>query len=310
MEFWGVEIKAGEPLKIEPDDDMVIHLSQAVLGETKSKGSETVYLNVKVGDQKFVLANLSLDKFPQVTFDLVFDQEVELSHNWKNGSIHLCGYQAPTGPYEGDEMEEGQFMTDSSDEEEEVPVTAVENGKGAIKPAAAKAAAGKRVAAPAKPEASGKAKVKVVEPSKDDEEDDSDDSDSDDSDEIDSEGDSDEDMLDGDDSDDSDSDEEDDEETPVKPEVSKKRPAASPSKTPVSSKKSKAAASPKSDGKKVAHVSTPHPSKKSAAKTPATPATDKSKQTPKSAGNVSCKTCSKSFNSDKALESHTKAKHA
>ncbi|XP_062082874.1 histone deacetylase HDT1-like [Humulus lupulus] len=298
MEFWGVEIKAGEPLKIEPDDDMVIHLSQAVLGETKSKGGETVYLYVKIADQKFVLANLSLDKFPQVTFDLVFDQEVEVSHNWKNGSIHLCGYQAPTA-FDGDDMGE-QYLSDSSDEEAEVPVTAVENGKGAEK-VAAKPVVGKSND-DAKPEAYGKAKVKLVEPSKDDEDDDSDDSDDDESDEMDSEDESDEDMIEGDDSS---SDEEDDDETPKKPEVIKKRPTESATKTPVSSKKAKVA-SPKSD-KKAAHVGTPHPSKKAAAKSPAT--TDKSKQTPKSAGQVSCKTCSKTFNSDKALESHTKAKH-
>ena len=67
------------------------------MGETKSKGNESILLSVKVGDQKFVLGNLSVDKFPQLSFDLVFEKEFELSHNWKNGSIHLCGYQTLVG---------------------------------------------------------------------------------------------------------------------------------------------------------------------------------------------------------------------
>ncbi|PON75274.1 Zinc finger, C2H [Trema orientale] len=114
-------------------------------------------------------------------------------------------------------------------------------------------------------------------------------------------------MLDGDSDDEEDSDEEDDdEETPKKPELNKKRPTDSAPKTPVSAKKAKVA-SPKSDAKKGGHIATPHPAKK-AGKSPAT--ADKSKaQSPKSAGGFSCKSCSKSFGSDKALESHTKAKH-
>ncbi|PON75273.1 Nucleoplasmin core domain containing protein [Trema orientale] len=99
MEFWGVEIKAGEPLTVEPEPNTIIHLSQAVLGETKSKGNEHVILSVKVGDKKYVLGNLSLDKFPQLSFDLVFEKEVELSHNWKNGSVYLSGYQTAVGEY-------------------------------------------------------------------------------------------------------------------------------------------------------------------------------------------------------------------
>ncbi|KAF5208377.1 hypothetical protein FRX31_002036, partial [Thalictrum thalictroides] len=51
------------------------------------------------------------------------------------------------------------------------------------------------------------------------------------------------------------------------------------------------------------HISTPQPS------SPAN--NDKSKQqTPKSAGQVACKSCSKTFNSNGALQSHTKAKHS
>ncbi|KAA8542830.1 hypothetical protein F0562_023982 [Nyssa sinensis] len=52
---------------------------------------------------------------------------------------------------------------------------------------------------------------------------------------------------------------------------------------------------------------TPRPSKK-AGKTPASSGKLK-EQSPKSGSQVSCNSCSKTFNSGKALESHSKAKH-
>lgn len=68
---------------------------QACLGEVKKdKGSEPVYLFAKVGDEKFVIGILSSEKFPQISFDLVFEKDFELSHNWKNGSVHFTGYKS------------------------------------------------------------------------------------------------------------------------------------------------------------------------------------------------------------------------
>lgn len=67
---------------------------QASLGEAKTKGNESVPLHLKFGDQKLVLGTLSLEKFPQLSFDLVFEKEFELSHNWKQGSVYFCGYRA------------------------------------------------------------------------------------------------------------------------------------------------------------------------------------------------------------------------
>ena len=67
------------------------------MGETKSKGNDAVYLNLKVDDKKFVIGNLSSDKNPQMQFDLVFEKDFELSHNWKHGSIYFCGYQTAYG---------------------------------------------------------------------------------------------------------------------------------------------------------------------------------------------------------------------
>ncbi|KAJ6845298.1 histone deacetylase HDT2-like [Iris pallida] len=155
--------------------------------------------------------------------------------------------------------------------------------------------------------------VKVEPKAKDEDEDDEDDDDEDDS-EDDSEEGSDDEMAMGD-SDDEDGDESSEEEedaTPKKAAVSgKKRPAESVTKTPTTEKKAKlvspAGQKTGGNGKKGAHTATPHPAK--GGKTPAN--ADKSKQqTPKSAGSASCKACSKSFNSDNALQAHNKAKHS
>ncbi|KAL9253768.1 Histone deacetylase HDT1-like protein, partial [Drosera capensis] len=93
MEFWGLELKVGQTVKVEPKEGKVLHLSQACLGEhKKEKGTDQVLLYANKDGQKFVLANLSGEKFPHVSFDLVFEDEFELSHTWKHGSVHLAGY--------------------------------------------------------------------------------------------------------------------------------------------------------------------------------------------------------------------------
>ncbi|CAI0398174.1 unnamed protein product [Linum tenue] len=279
MEFWGVEVKAGKPLKVTPEDDVILHLSHAALGEAKkTKESEFVPLFIKVGEKKLVLGTLSPETIPQLAFDLVLEQEFELSHNWKNGK------------------------DESEDEEEEVPVVKAENGKvQKAKPAApAKAAA-------AKPEAAKpKAKAAVVPAKPENESDDSDDDSEDDEDESSDDG---EDMsvdagADSDDDED-DSDDSEDEETPTpkKPEQGKKRSNDSAVKTPVPAKKAKQATPAKSDGKKAVHTATPHPAK-NVAKTAGSAA-----KTPKSGGEFSCKSCDRSFGTDGALQSHAKAKH-
>ncbi|PIA54782.1 hypothetical protein AQUCO_00900987v1 [Aquilegia coerulea] len=304
MQFWGVEVKAGEPLKVEPDDNTLLHLSQAALGEPKKdKGSESVVLSATVNGQKLVIGTLSTDKCPQISYDLVFEKEFELSHNWKNGSVFFCGYKADAEE-EGSDGE-NMFGDDSEFEEEEIPVVAAENGKHVPKVEKAKASDDKAKAA--KP-VSAAAKPKVETKPSSDEEDDSEDED--DSEEDESE---DEDMLEASDDSDEDSSEEEEEEeaTPENAKQSKKRPAVSATKTSAPEKKAKLVTPQKSGGdakKGNTHTATPHPSKQ-AAKTKGS--ADKSKQqTPKSAGQVSCKSCSKTFNSDGALQSHTKAKHS
>ncbi|CAL5347272.1 unnamed protein product [Camellia sinensis] len=91
----GVEVKAGQPLKVTPQLGKVIHISQGALGKgKKEKGNDLIPLRVKINGEKFVVGSLSAENFPQVTFDLVFEKDFELSHDWKNGSVYFCGYSA------------------------------------------------------------------------------------------------------------------------------------------------------------------------------------------------------------------------
>ncbi|KAK9676895.1 hypothetical protein RND81_11G108400 [Saponaria officinalis] len=237
MQFWGVEVKPKVPCQVNLEDASFIHVSQATLSDIK-KDIETVTIHAKVGDKKWVLGTLN-QKTPRLSFDLVFDEDFELSHNWKNGSIHFLGYQA--------DMDDDEMIYSSSDEED-VPVPI-------LKEEAAKAAAGK-------PKVDNKPKPETEDDSDEDDstEDDSDDSEDDD-DEVMAMANSDEDS-DEDDSEDSEDD------TPAKAKNGVKRPNAD-SKTPPQSKKAKIATPQKTDSKKgVVHPATPHPMKKGGQQTP------------------------------------------
>ncbi|XP_008458629.2 histone deacetylase HDT1-like [Cucumis melo] len=292
MEFWGVEVKAGQSLIVKPGNEKLIHLSQATLGEIKKdKASENVTIFLKIGDQKLVLGILSAEKFPQLSFDLVFEKEFELSHNGKSGSVYCAGYQA----YGDDHEHDGYIDSDAGSDDEELPLASAQNGKPSskdVKPGLVESNNAKKASL-----------KKPLKPSKD-EDDVSEDDESDDDEDSDDE--SDEEMLEGDsgDSDEEDDDSESDEETPKKVESAKKRLNESATKTtPLPAKKAKLATPEKTDSKKGAHTATPHPAKKTG-KTPAAKL-----ETPKSGGQFSCKSCDRSFVSDGALQSHSKAKH-
>ncbi|KAA3489710.1 histone deacetylase HDT1-like isoform X1 [Gossypium australe] len=150
MEFWGIEVKSGQPIKADPGANYVIHLSQASLGESKNK-AESVPLYVNVDGKKLILGTLSHQSCPQLSFDLVFEEEFELSHNWKNGSVYFLGMSSE------EESEE--------EEEEELPVAAAAaavNGKAKPDAKTAKANAGKPDAV--------KQSGKIAEPSNDEDE--------------------------------------------------------------------------------------------------------------------------------------------
>lgn len=125
MEFWGVEVKPNECLKVTVEDFKLLHISQVALGEVKNgKKVENVPVRVNIDDKKFIVGTLSSERAPQILFDLVFEQDLELSHGWKDGSVYFCGYIADN-PIEDDE-----YDFDSSDEEEAMNLTA----NGALQP--------------------------------------------------------------------------------------------------------------------------------------------------------------------------------
>ncbi|XP_065852169.1 histone deacetylase HDT1 isoform X2 [Euphorbia lathyris] len=295
MEFWGVEVKSGQRLAVEVGSDFLIRCSQACLGDLKKdKGNESVCLFLKVGDRKFVIGRLSAEKCPQLSFDLAFERSFELSHNWKYGSVYFNGYKM------------NQEVESDSESEEEiteiVPVASSSNsGKSSIKNKE-----------PQTEEAKSESKkiVKIVEPTKsEDAEDGSDSDDADDSSDT-EESSEDQDTTGNseDDESDSDDDDEEEEEAPrmMKNEQGKKRSAEPAKKTPRSDKKAKLETPQKTDGKKVVgHVATPHPSKQ-IGKTPASSSSLKKDQSEKP---VSCSSCNRSFVSEFALQSHSKAKH-
>ncbi|ONM35355.1 Histone deacetylase HDT1 [Zea mays] len=82
MEVGGQEVKPGATVSCKVGDGLVIHLSQAALGESK-KASENAILSVNIDDKKLVLGTLSVEKHPQISCDLVFDKDFELPHNSK-----------------------------------------------------------------------------------------------------------------------------------------------------------------------------------------------------------------------------------
>ncbi|KAL9332108.1 hypothetical protein ACSQ67_001718 [Phaseolus vulgaris] len=79
-----------------------------LLGRVEEKGNEWLVNEVCPG-------NLSKEKIPQISLELVMEKEFELSHSSKNAGVHLCGYKAY---YSGDDSEEHEFI----DSDEDIPL--------------------------------------------------------------------------------------------------------------------------------------------------------------------------------------------
>ncbi|KAM0931207.1 hypothetical protein ACQ4PT_000308 [Festuca glaucescens] len=298
MEFWGVEVKPGQSLSCDVGKEFIIHLSQAALGETEKESGNTV-VSAKVGDNKVVIGTLSAENQPQIQFDLVFEKEFELSHSSETASVFVCGYKVAILCVL--DLLVAFFTSDSSKDKGEV--NAVNN--------------------------------QVINPTAD--EDDSDSSSLDDlssssdddltEDESSTEGDSSEEDDTSTEEDDSsseeiytsseeiatsselDSSDEEGKNTPVKPEDGKKRVAETALKTPASDKKAKVATpscQTAGDDKNVPYVATPT---KQASKASGNSNGKPKAKSPKSVGTHACKSCSRTFGSDFALQSHEKAKH-
>ncbi|XP_023637399.1 histone deacetylase HDT3 isoform X2 [Capsella rubella] len=293
MEFWGVEVKQGAPLHVDPGVDMLVHISQAALGENKNNVNEPIKLYLRVKDKKHIIGVLSHDKIPQLATEIVLERNFELSHSWKNGSVFFSGYKVDASDPENENMTDDGLAVASNE--------AV--AKSGVK------------------QVNFQLPNEDVQAKQDDDDDDSEDDSSDDDDDDSSEesGDEEEKTVtaegDSDEDDSSDDDEEDssEEDTPIKPEEPKKRSAeANSSKNTASNKKAKFVTPQKSESKKPhVHVATPHPSKQAGKNSGGSSNGEslKQQQTPKSPSH-GCKSCTRSFTSEMALQSHTKAKHS
>ncbi|CAH8379660.1 unnamed protein product [Eruca vesicaria subsp. sativa] len=283
MEFWGVEVKSGEPLRIDPGEDMLVHISQVALGEKKNGVNEPVRLYMKVDDQKLVIGTLSHDKFPQLCTEIVLEKSFELSHSGKDGSVYFTGYKVDA------------HASDSESEDDELAAPVI--AKSGVKQVNFQL-----------PNEDAKAE-------EDGDEDDSDDEDDDDSEDEEEEKKVTAEVDEDDDDEDSSDDEEDDssdEETPQKKaEETKKRTAEANTSKTASNKKAKFVTPQKSETNKPhVHVATPHPSKQGGKNSGTNGESSKQQQTPKSAGAFGCNSCNRTFNSEMGLQSHTKAKHS
>lgn len=58
------------------------------------KSANSVPVRLTVDDKEFVIGTLSIEKAPQIMFDLVLEKDFKLSHGWKDGSLYFCGYTA------------------------------------------------------------------------------------------------------------------------------------------------------------------------------------------------------------------------
>ncbi|XP_030495876.2 histone deacetylase HDT1 [Cannabis sativa] len=292
MGFWGLVVKSGKSEVVEHDGSF-LHIAKVCLGDIKKDaGSEPVILTAKVGDQKFVIGRLS-QKIPQLSVDLVFEKSFELAHNCKNGSVHFTGYIV--------ENSNSESESDSDSEDKNVPIS-IDNG---VASENLQSGEDENVAKSNKVLNSGQRGSSG--PCGDEENDSSSDDDyniedeeqvnDDEKSSEDEDGSDDEDGSEDEESDDS----EEDEGEEKKVDMGKKRPAETA--TPATFKKAKLVTPEKTDsksgGSKVrSHVATPHPAKQA-------------KTTAAISGKAfSCTTCNRSFGSDIALQSHSKAKHA
>ncbi|RCV28680.1 hypothetical protein SETIT_5G422100v2 [Setaria italica] len=295
---WGVLVRPGETVKCNPGE-VYCHVSQIALQD--DKGNEDVRVFVKVGGNEILVGTLSVDKYPQCMIGLVFEKEFELRHTSKNSNISALGYKfCETKSYSDTSTD------DDDDSDEEVPLAiplypnadddrSKQTKSGVDNPASTQLCKPKNTLEETKDPEKQKGDVGGT-----------DDDHSDENSVHSEEGESGDDE-DSSDEDDSDSSDEDDGEDTPKNIMGKNRPAETPLKTPL--KKAKIATpsmgnktgsgSTKRSG--YVHVATPYP--KQVKKTPSI--IDSSKQ---SAG-YSCKSCSKTFYSSVALDTHRKVKH-
>ncbi|XP_024012431.1 histone deacetylase HDT2-like [Eutrema salsugineum] len=97
MEFWGLEVQAGESIKVIPNEDCRIFMSKASLDRVAvmAEGEHSAYLYVTIEEKKIVIGTLPDGNVRHISLDLHFHKEFELSHSLQSGSVHFTGHQSP-----------------------------------------------------------------------------------------------------------------------------------------------------------------------------------------------------------------------
>ncbi|KAG6512966.1 hypothetical protein ZIOFF_031105 [Zingiber officinale] len=306
MEFWGLEVQPGQTVKVNPGKNKYLHLSQVSLGEIKKeKGAEGASVFVKFDDKKLVLGTLYADKYSESEsdegnpLDVPINGKLEVKRNDKAAMPNAQKAEASDGKSKAkiekskkddklkakaEDDDDSEEDESDDDEDDEVGPISRKHDHMLILEIIKRKWLMERTTVMMKMRVPKKRKKLFLrsvflllhcltfrrECGN-----------------I--------------------------QKCMLQVEVGNKRPANSSSKTPVPEKKAKLVSSggnqkSGADGKKGGHIATPYPAKQG--KTPANSVDKLKQQAPKPAGSVSCKSCSKTFNSENALQSHTKAKHS
>ncbi|KAL7585759.1 hypothetical protein Lser_V15G41968 [Lactuca serriola] len=110
MSFWGAEVKRGQRLHVKLDQGNYLNLKLASLVCTGNhEEKESVCLEVDTCDKTIQLARLHPERLPHQVMDLKFNEDIILSHDAKNGTLYLCGFQRKPRVHEYPPFHEPNF---------------------------------------------------------------------------------------------------------------------------------------------------------------------------------------------------------
>lgn len=112
-DFWGLEVLAGKKVKVKLDDeqDEIVHVRQIALGASPSAGPHTV--EIEVHGQKYYLGTLDRDGDTEFKVDLAIDDSFTVRHTGSS-PVFLLGY---TGELEG--VDDMQDLDGDGDDDQE-----------------------------------------------------------------------------------------------------------------------------------------------------------------------------------------------
>ncbi|CAH1447419.1 unnamed protein product [Lactuca virosa] len=91
MSYWGIEVFNDTPLDYKVRTGRGLRISKAALVE-KNKGTEEYFsVFITFNGRKVVVGNLHPQLMPIQEMNLLFDCDIQLSHNWENGTVHFSG---------------------------------------------------------------------------------------------------------------------------------------------------------------------------------------------------------------------------